>query len=223
LALVAIALATVVYLLPAKEIAIDLITRIRSAGVIAPVVFFFIYLVAAVLGFSRTVLAIVAGVAFNPVVAFSVVLAAMMASFMCTYVLARYFLADWVTARLEKIPVARKLLAAVEGNGFRMLVMMRLNPRVPGVVNGYGFGLTSIKPITYFLASVVGSIPLTLIHLYLGWAGGEAILRSGGQAEKLQEGTMLFGVCLSVVMLIAITWYGRRLIAAVGAPIPDQQ
>ena len=210
--------AAALYLVPAKEIAVDLITRIRDAGAVAPVLFFFVYLFAAVVGFSRTVLAIVAGIVFNPVVAFAVLLAAMMVAFMCTYILARYFLADWVAARLEKMPVAKKLLSAVEENSFRMLVMMRMNPFVPGFVNGYGFGLTAIKPLTYWIGSVVGSIPLTLIYVYLGWAGGEAMLRSEGQAQKLQEGTMLFGVGLSVVMLLAIAWYGRRTIAGNDTP-----
>jgi uncharacterized membrane protein YdjX (TVP38/TMEM64 family) len=81
-------------------------------------------------------------------------------------------------------------------------------------LNGYGFGLTSIKPLPYLIGSVVGSIPPTLIYVYLGWAGGEAMLRSGGEAENLQQGTMLFGVGLSVVMLLAIAWYGRRMLVA---------
>ena len=219
--LFAAALAAMVYFLPAREIAADLITRIRATGAIAPVVFFFLYVLAAIVGFSRTVLAIVAGIIFNPVVAFFVLLTAMITAFLCTYMLARHFLSDWVSKRLEKIPLARDLLAAVEDNGFRMLVMMRLNPFVPGFVNGYGFGLTAIKPATYLLASVLGSIPLTLIYLYLGWAGGEAMLRSTGEAQKLQEGTMLFGVGLSVVMLILITWYGRRAIVAAASQRGD--
>lgn len=213
LALILSVVVATVYLIPTKEIALNLIESTRSAGAIAPVLFFVAYVVAAVLGFSRTALAVVAGIVFSPVVAFAVVLVAMMASFMCTYLLAKYFLADWVASRLKKMPIARKLMSAVEENGFRMLVIMRMNPFVPGFINGYGFGLTAIRPTTYFLGSVVGSLPLTLIYLYLGWVGGEAMLRSDSHAENLQEGTMWFGAGLSVVMLIAIAWYGRRTLA----------
>jgi len=214
---VSAALVAILTLLPAREIAVDLITQIRGAGAAAPVIFFFVFVFASLLGFSRTVLTIAAGIAFDPVVAFTVVMAALMTAFMCSYLLARGLLADWVAARLEKMPTARDLMTAVEDNSFRMLVMMRMNPFVPGFVNGYGFGLTAMRPLTYFLASVVGSIPLTLIYLYLGWASGEAILRSGGESEKMQEGTMLFGVGLSVLMLILIIWYGRRTIVAAGS------
>ncbi len=212
--LVAAALFAIVHFFSAREIASDLITRIRAYGAIAPVVYFFVYLLAAIAGFPRTVLTIVAGIIFAPVVAFVVVMASIMATFMCTFLIARYFAADWVTARLEKVAVAKQLMAAVDQHGFRMLVLMRLNPFVPGIVNGYGFGLTSIRPLPYFVASVLGQLPLILIYVYLGWAGGEAILHSGAGSDKLRYGTLLFGVALSLLMLIAIGWYGRRMIAS---------
>lgn len=211
---------TAIYLIPAKEIAIDLIARIRAHGAIAPVVYFFVYLVAAVSGFSRTVLTIIAGIIFEPLVAFLVVIVSTMVAFMCTFMLARYFAAGWVAARLEKISAAKSLMSAVEKHGFRMLVLMRLNPFVPGIVNGYGFGMTSIRPLPYFVASMVGSLPLILIYIYLGWAGGEALLYAGAEAESLQSGTLVFGVVLSALMLIAISWYGRRAIASANTDAP---
>ena len=58
---------------------------------------------------------------------------------------------------------------------------------------------------------------MNLIYIYLGWAGGTAILQSGGEPSSVQSGTVWFGAVVSVVMLIAITWYGRRaLVAAEG-------
>ncbi len=210
-----------IHFFSARDIAIDLITRIRAYGAIAPVVYSCVYLIAAVAGFPRTLLTIVAGIVFEPVVAFVVVMVSIMAVFMCTFLIARYFAADWVTSRLEKIPVAKRLMSAVEQHGFRMLVLMRLNPFVPGIVNGYGFGMTSIKPLPYFVASVVGQLPLILIYVYLGWAGGEAILHAGAEAETMRYGTLLFGVTLSLLMLIAIAWYGRRMIDSAGTDMPQ--
>lgn len=204
------------YFFPAREVAIDLIEQVRSYGPSAPVVYFLLHLVASIGGVSRTILTIVAGILFEPVIAFVVVTGSMMIAFMATFMAARYFVADWVQAKLDKTPAARQLMSAVEENSFRMLVLMRLNPFIPGIVNGYGFGLTSMKPMTYFLASVVGSLPLNLIYIYLGWAGGTAILRSGAETTNLQTGTIWFGAIVSVVMLVAITWYGRRAIAATG-------
>lgn len=210
-------LVTATYVFPAREVAIGLIEQVRSYGSVAPLVYFFIILFASIGGISRTVMTIIAGILFEPFIAFVVVTGSMMIAFMVTFTAARYFVADWVNAQLEKTPLARKLMCAVEDDCFRMLVLMRLNPFVPGIVNGYGFGLTSIKPLTYFVASVIGSLPLNLIYIYLGWAGGTAILQSGGDANRLQSGTMLFGVAVSVVMLVTITWYGRRAIVAAKA------
>ena len=202
--------------LPAREVAMDLIQKVRSFGPVAPIVYFFIHLAASISGFSRTILTIVAGILFEPVVAFTVVTGSMMIAFMATFLAARYFLADWVRTQLDRTPTARQLMGAVEDNCFRMLVLMRLNPFVPGIVNGYGFGLTSIRPLTYFVASVIGSLPLNLIYIYLGWAGGTAILQPGADTGGVQGATMWFGVAVSVAMLGAITWYGRRAMAASG-------
>lgn len=210
---VAVLFAAVIYLLPAKEIAIELIAHIRSYGSIAPAVFFCVFVAAAVMGFSRSVLTIIGGILFEPLLAVLVVLLSTMVSFACTFMLAKNFAADWVAARLEKIPASKTMMAAVEQHGFRMLVLMRLNPFVPGIVNGYGFGMTSIRFVPYLAASLLGSLPLTLIYVYLGWAGGQSILRADAEPASLQSGTLLFGVILSVAMLIGIAWYGRRATA----------
>lgn len=207
-------LALMVYLVPARELASDLIVKVRNYGVVAPLVYFFLFVVAGVAGFSRTLMTIIAGILFSPVVAFVAVMTGLMTTFIITFVVARYFAAEWVAARLEKIAIAKALMAAVEDQGFRLLVLMRLNPFVPGVVNGYGFGLTSISPRIYFLASLLGTLPLTIVYIYLGWAGGESVLYADAAARDLQTGTLIFGIVFSVILLIGISWYGRRAVAA---------
>ncbi len=211
----AAALVAVVYFLPAKEIAVDLVRTIRSYGPVAPVVFFMLYIIAAIIGFPRTVLAILAGIIFTPLTAVIVLMVSMMAAFMATFWLSRHLAADWVAARLESIPIAKALLREVEQNGFKVLALMRMNPFVPAFINGYGFGLTRISPLSYFTASVLGSLPLNMIYIYLGWAGGTAILGDSPDASALQEGTLWAGVALSALLLVAVGWYGRRSIGSV--------
>lgn len=208
--LIIASLIVVALVVPAKEIAVDLIGQIRSYGNTAPVVFFFIYLAAAMLGLSRSLVTIVAGIVFQPIVALMVVLVSSMTAFMATFFVSRYLVADWVSNRLENNPLAQKCISAVEDNGFRMLVMMRLNPFIPGFINGYGFGLTSINPLTYFAASLVGSLPLMLVYISLGWVSGKAVLYGGSDAKVLESGTLILGAVVSLVMLVVISWYARR-------------
>lgn len=215
LSLVAAVLATVIYLVPVRDGIEDLVLSVRDLGAIAPVVFFFVFVVAAVAGMSRSMMTVVAGILFSPIVAFTIVILALMLTFMMTYVIARYLAADWVAARLDKVPVAKTLMSAVEQHGFRLLVLMRMNPFVPGVVNGFGFGLTAMNPRSYFLASVLGSLPLTLVYIYLGWVGGESMLRAGTDTQSLQSGTLAVGIIISVMLLTLIGWYGHRALADV--------
>ena len=214
--LIAAMLIAVVWLVPVREFAADLIIEIRSYGALAPVIYFFIFLVAAVVGLSLAALTVAAGIIFEPVTAFLVVLLSFVTAFLTTFMLSRHLLKDWVSRRLEKWPMAEKCMSAVEAQGFRMLVLMRMNPFIPGFVNGYGFGMTSINFGTYFGASLVGSIPLMLVNLYLGWAGGRAILRGSSENTTMDTGMVLFGIAISVVTLIFFAWYGRRVLARSG-------
>ena len=207
------ALVALVAWLPAKDLVVELMNTVREHGRAGAAVFFAAYLAASLFGISRTALNVLAGILFEPVMAVTVVLVSAMVAFVCTFSIARYVAADWVRVQLEEFPVARKLMSAVEQNGFKLLLMMRMNPFVPGFINGYGFGLTSIRFGPYFGASILGAMPLILINVYLGWAGGMAMLRSGGEQTAVHYGILGFGVALSVVLLGLISWYGRRVMA----------
>jgi len=172
-----------------------------------------IFVVAAVVGISRGLLTIIAGVLFAPGIAFVVAISALGIAFILTFMIARYLAADRVTAHLEKIPMAKVLMSAVEEHGFRLIVLMRLNPFVPGVINGYGFGMTTLKLKTYFMASLLGSLPLTVIYLYLGWAGGEAMLQPGPSSDGLQGPTLIVGILLSIILFVGISWYGHSAVS----------
>jgi len=209
LLILALLVVTTVFV-PVREIAVDLIGQIRSYGPIAPIVYIVIFVIAAMTGLSRSVLTIIAGIIFEPLTAFLVVLVSSMTAFMATFIVARYLLADWVSRRLEQMPLAQKCITAVEENGFKMLVMMRLNPFIPGFINGYGFGMTSITPGRYFVASLVGSVPLMVSYIGLGWVGGKALLLGGPEAETLETGTLIFGGLISIATLVVIGWYARR-------------
>jgi len=213
IALVAVAL----YFVPVRELAVDLVAEIEQFGGAATVVFLALYVVFAVLGFSRTLLHIVAGIVFDPFVAVVVVFLSSLCAFVSTFSIARYLAGQWVEERLKKISAARTLLSIIDNNGLRLVILMRMNPFVPGFVNGYGFGLTSIKFGPYLLGSVMGSLPLSLIHVYLGWAGGESILRGDGQPQAMQSATLLIGVVISLVLIAGISWYGHRAVQQAAA------
>ncbi|GAB5450441.1 MAG: hypothetical protein Hals2KO_07690 [Halioglobus sp.] len=208
-----LALATVLLVagldLPVKTIVSELVARGKSYGNWATLPYLVLYVAAAVSGLSRTLLNVLAGVVFAPAVAVLAVFVASSAAFAATFCIARFIARDAVEKYLERIPSARTLMTAVDNYGFRLLVLMRMNPLIPGFINGYGFGLTSIRPGAYMIASIIGSMPLSLLHIYLGWAGGEMLLADGQLPGDVQHSLLIAGCVLSFLLLLAISWYAQ--------------
>lgn len=207
--------AAIVFIAQEADLASGLVDRVNSYGAVAPLIYVLVYIILAVGGFPRSVLAVVSGILFDPIVAVIAVSIAILITFVVTFMLARYYAGNWVEKKLEKIPTARKLMSAVEENGLRLLVLMRMNPFVPGFVNGYGFGLTSIDFRSYILGSMVGSLPLNLIYVYLGWTGGRAILLDIDGGEGMQTGNLVLGLVVSTLAFAVIAYYGRRALKSV--------
>ncbi len=196
--------------LPVKNSVGELVARGKSYGNWATLPYLALYVTAAVSGMSRTLLNILAGVIFAPAIAVLAVLVASTAAFATTFCIARFIARDWVAKHLEKIPTASTFMAAIDTYGFRLLVLMRMNPLIPGFINGYGFGLTSIRLGSYMLASILGSMPLSLLHIYLGWAGGEMLLADGQLPGDVQHTLLISGCVLSFALLVVISWYAQN-------------
>ena len=78
-----------------------------------------------------------------------------------------------------------RLIAGVEGEGWRFVALVRLVPLFPFNVTNCALGLTRISLIQYVMASIVCMAPGTIAYTYLGhagwgaFAGGETAVRTG--------------------------------------------
>ena len=211
------------YFVPAHSVAVSALEQIRGFGQGAPIIYGAFFVVAAVLGFSRSVLIILAGVLFSPALAFGVVTVSIAITALVSFTLGRVFLKEWVNAKLATMPTAMRLLASVDDHGFKMVVLMRLNPFIPGFVNGYGFSVTPIRLSPYLLGSVLGALPLASIYIYLGWIGGRSILLDGTNFYDEFGVSTVLGLLVSAVLLLAVTWLGRRSLKSVDDEVAKQE
>jgi uncharacterized membrane protein YdjX (TVP38/TMEM64 family) len=140
---------------------------------LAPLVFLAVHVVASLLFVPRTLLAIVAGIAFGMWwgtlwAAFGSVLGAGAGFFVARYVNGGMIdAASW--SRLSA-PMAR-----VERGGWRAVAMIRLLPVIPHTLTNYALGLTRLRPLPYLLGSLAGQLPLTIAYAELGAGGGQAL------------------------------------------------
>lgn len=204
------AIAVIWKTLPVDEWARVILGVIGQLGVWAPLVYGLIYVAAALVGAPRTPLNIGAGILFSFPMALTVVLTSAFVSFFATFQISRHVASDWVQRKIKSVPNAERIMQAVEEEGFKLVLLLRMNPFIPAVIKGYGFGTTSLKTSTYLVASILGFLPIAIAHIYLGWLGGMAMMASSAQPGPYRTALLVGGGVVSVALAIFVTWFANR-------------
>jgi uncharacterized membrane protein YdjX (TVP38/TMEM64 family) len=107
--------------------------------------------------------------------------------------------------------------AAVAGQGFKVVLLLRLSPLFPFNLLNYALGLTRVRPRDYMLASLLGMLPGTVLYVYLGsLVTSVAQLTRGQRPEAGLSGQLLFwgGLAATVLVTVYVTRLARRALDA---------
>jgi len=120
--------------------------------------------------------------------------------------LSRWFLRDEISTRLRKHVTFRAIDTAIEKEGWKIVILLRLCPIPFGLAN-YLYGLTAVPFRAYVVASVIGSLPGLLLFCQLGSAGKaelEAIASGhiGNSAGQLIVLSISIAATLSAIVLL---------------------
>lgn len=203
------AAATLWAVLPINQWLENTIMSIQRLGHWGIGVYFLLYFCLAAVTFPTTPLNVGSGLLFDLWVALPVALLADALAAFATFLFSRHVGREWATRKLHAWPLSESLVATVEAQGFKFVLLARLNPFIPSSVKNFGFGLTSIRFWEYGLATVLGQAPIVCAYVYLGWAGGATLLEPDN-SHGLSYTVVGLGIAASVAMLAAISWYGRR-------------
>jgi uncharacterized membrane protein YdjX (TVP38/TMEM64 family) len=160
----------------------------------------------------RTPACIVAGFVYG-MAAFPVVLMASTLGALAGFLLARWLLRARFRRVLERRPSWRRVVDAIDAQGFRLIALLRFASPVPGTATTYLAGLTSIGAAPYTLATFIGLIPQTFLFVFMGAMGPEAL---GGSVSTVQLMLMLIGLATTAVILWQI---GRRVRASLSSQL----
>ncbi len=93
-------------------------------------------------------------------------------------------------------------------SGFKVVVLLRLQPVIPFNMLNYALGLTSIRWRDYALASWIGMLPATVLYVYLGSIMSDVSdLLRGRPNSGVAGRVLLWGGLASMVVLV--WWLGR--------------
>ncbi len=166
----------------------------------APLLFVLLYAFATVLFVPGSILTIAGGALFGPVWGTLLNLSGATLGATAAFAIARYIGADWVARRAgERLT---RLIAGVEGEGWRFVAFVRLVPLFPFNLVNYAFGLTGIGLSEYTITSFICMVPGVVGYTYLGYTGLQA---ASGQAGIIHK------ILLTLALLAAVAFLPRLL------------
>ena len=175
---------------------------VQEAGLAGPVVFMAIYAIGTVFFLPGSVLTLVGGALFGPVLGTFYNLTGATVGAALAFLVARYLASDWVEQKTGGR--LRQLKEGVEGEGWRFVAFVRLVPLFPFNLLNYALGLTRIRLSHYLIATYLFMLPGAIAYTYLGYAGREAI---AGSEDLIQKG--LLGLALLAVVAFLPRLIGR--------------
>ena len=194
--------------LPVLGWMVDFIRWAKGIGPAGGVLYAAVYIVGTALFFPGLPLTLGAGFIYGAVIGTLVVSPASVAGASLAFLIARYLARDWVTRRLKKYPQAATIDRAIEKNGFKVVVLLRLQPVLPFNMLNYALGLTSIRLRDYMLASWIGMFPATVLYVYLGSIMNDVSdLLRGRPNSGIAGRVLLWGGLAAIVVLV--WWLGR--------------
>ena len=166
------------------------------------------YLGAALAALPVAAVTMIAGYSYGVGWGLAVIAPLCVAGAVASFAVGRTFLRKRIERRLHGSRRFHAIDRAIGNEGFRITLLVRLSPILPFGVLNYALSATSVKPAAYTAATALGTLPGTLLYVYLGSLAGDAGGSGGGDLA-----TQLFwwtGLAATVLGIVAITRAARR-------------
>jgi len=129
---------------------------------------------------------------------------------LATFLLGRYLFRDWVVRLAASYTIFRAVDRALQGNGLKIMILLRLSPLIPYNALDYMSGVTSISLWAYSIA-LIAILPGTVMFTYIGATASSLV---DGTKEATENGTirifsMVFGVTFAILGVSVASYYSK--------------
>jgi uncharacterized membrane protein YdjX (TVP38/TMEM64 family) len=221
----ATAVVAAIALLPVGEWIPRLVEWIEGAGLVGTVAYAVTYVVATVLLLPASLLTLGAGFAYGPLAGTLLVSPVSVTAATIAFLLGRTVARGWIAARVVRDPRFAAVDAAIEREGLKIVILLRLSPVLPFGLLNYALGLTRVRLRDYVLGSFVGMLPATFLYVYLGSLVTTAASLGSSAATAGTGQQMIYwsGLAATVLVTVFVTRLARRALSTAletGAPVP---
>lgn len=212
IALALIAVGVAFMFLPVKTWGLELQNWIKEFGIVAPVVFVLVYIVATIFMIPGSALTLIAGAIFGLWFGIAYVVIGSNLGALVAYLLAKTRLREKFMKMTEGNSKFAALDKAIGENGFKMVLLTRLSPAFPFTLLNYFLGLTSVKTGAYMAANLLGMLPATFLFVYIGSLANTAV----SAANSWQLAMRIIGLLATVGVVIYVTRMAKKVMSAEG-------
>jgi uncharacterized membrane protein YdjX (TVP38/TMEM64 family) len=131
------------------------------------------------------------------------------------FFLSRWLLRKDISAQLRKHPTFESIDIAIEREGWKIIILLRLCPIPFGLAN-YLYGLTGIPYQAYLLTTLAGSLPSTLLFCHLGSAGKAGLEAVASGQSGHHAGQIVFlgiSVAATIAVILFLPRFAKKAIA----------
>ena len=127
------------------------------------------------------------------------------------FLVARYVAREAIENRIQDNQRFAALDRAVEREGFKIVLLLRLSPIFPFNLLNYALGLTGVRFTDYVFASI-GMLPGTVLYIYSGKVASDVATLAGGESVggAAYYAIVALGFVATVVVTILVTRTARR-------------
>ncbi|WP_218080137.1 TVP38/TMEM64 family protein [Anthocerotibacter panamensis] len=151
---------------------------LEQFGVWAPLGYLFLKTIFTAIGVPATILTLISGAVFGVAQGSVYSITGATIGSVGAFLIARYLARDWAQSKFAAGGKLTELDKGLKDNALWFVLSTRITPLFPFNVVNTLFGLTSVSLRNYTLGTFFGIIPGTIVYVWLGSSGQEAL--SGG-------------------------------------------
>ena len=188
----------------------DVSQRVEAMGPAGIVYFAAVYVAAEVLALPAVPLTASAGYLFGAVQGTAVVLVAATIAAGISFLVGRFLLRGWVESIASESEEFRAIDNAVQREGFKIVLLLRLSPIFPFALSNYLYGLTAVDFWPYLAATLLGFAPGTALYVYGGEVANIVQSSGGDGSAPFPWYAFIFFHKFSLLSQVCLRWLPRR-------------
>ena len=127
------------------------------------------------------------------------------------FLLGRYLFRDCIEKMSKGYKVFQAVDLALENQGLKILILLRLSPIIPFNAINYILGVTSVS-LQQFILACFAMLPGTLLYTFLGSSAGSIVesASSGSGNIAVTIVVIVLGIVFGVLAIVATTYYAKK-------------